>query len=44
MIVKNRYPIPLIRETLDALYNAKFYTKLDIIAAFNRLRMTEDKE
>jgi len=41
---KNRYPIPLIRETLDTLYKAKYYTKLNIIAAFNRLRMTAGEE
>lgn len=44
LTAKNRYPIPLIRETLDALCNAKYYTKLDIIAAFNRLRMAEGEE
>lgn len=42
--VKNRYPIPLIRETLDALCQAKFYTKLDIVAAFNRLRVAPGDE
>ncbi len=41
---RNRYPIPLIRETLDALCNAKYYTKMDIIAAFNKLRMAEGEE
>jgi len=39
--VKNQYPLPLIRETLNALYGAKFYTKLNIIAAFNRIRITK---
>ncbi|XP_044715208.1 reverse transcriptase (RNA-dependent DNA polymerase) domain-containing protein [Hirsutella rhossiliensis] len=39
--IKNRYPLPLIRETLDALCNAKVYTKLDIIAAFNKIRIAE---
>ena len=42
--VKNRYPLPLIRETPDALCNAKFYTKLDVIAAFNRIRVAEGHE
>jgi hypothetical protein len=42
--VKNRYPIPLIRETLTQLSRAKYYTKIDIIAAFNRLRITEGDE
>jgi hypothetical protein len=42
--VKNRYPLPLIRETLERLATAKFYTKLDIIAAFNRLRIAKGDE
>jgi transposase InsO family protein len=42
--VKNRYPIPLIQETLNRLSKAKFYTKLDIIAAFNRLRIAKGDE
>jgi hypothetical protein len=44
LTVKNRYPIPLIRETLDRLCRAKYYTKLDIIAAFNRLRIAKGDE
>jgi len=39
--IKNRYPLPLVRETLNALYSAKYFTKLNIIAAFNRIRITE---
>lgn len=42
--IKNRYPLPIVRETLDALCNAKVYTKLDIIAAFNKLRIAEGDE
>jgi len=38
--VKNRYPIPLIREILNRLIRAKYFTKFDIIAAFNKLRIT----
>jgi hypothetical protein len=41
---KNQYPLPLIRETLDRLAKAKYYTKLDIIAAFNRIRMAPGDE
>jgi len=44
MTVKNRYPLFLIRETLDRLAKAKYYIKLDIIAAFNKLRMTYEDE
>ncbi|KAH0358992.1 hypothetical protein KCU65_g10159, partial [Aureobasidium melanogenum] len=42
--VKNRYPLPLITETLARLSRAKKYTKLDIISAFNRLRIKEGDE
>jgi len=33
--IKNRYLLLLIREILDALYGAKYFTKLNVIAAFN---------
>ena len=42
--IKNRYPLPLVRETLDALCHSKYYTKLDIIAAYNKLRIAEGHE
>jgi hypothetical protein len=42
--IKNRYPLPLIRETLDALCRVKVYTKLDIIAAFNKLQIAKGHE
>ena len=42
--IKNRYSLPLIQETLSRLSSAKYYTKLDIIAAFNHIRITEGQE
>ena len=42
--IKNRYPTFLIRETLNILYKARYYSKIDIIAAFNKLRVAENKE
>ena len=42
--VKNRYPLPFIRETLEYITNAQFYTKLDVISAFNRVRIAEAHE
>ena len=42
--IKNRYLLLLIQETLDALCNAKFYIKLNIIAAFNKLCIAEGHE
>jgi len=44
MTVKNRYSLSLIRETLDRLTKIKYYIKLDIIAVFNKLRMTYEDE
>jgi hypothetical protein len=44
LTVKDRYPIPLIKETLERLSKAKFYTKLDIVAAFNNLRIRQGDE
>jgi hypothetical protein len=41
LTIKNRYPIPLLQETLNRLSKAKYYTKLDIIAAFNKLHITK---
>ena len=40
--VKNRFPIPLILETLGKLAGAVKYTKLDVIHAFNQIRMKKD--
>ena len=42
--VKNRFPIPLISKTLGKLAGAVRYTKLDVIHAFNRIRIKEDHE
>lgn len=41
---RNRYPIPLIDEVLARVQGCKYLTKLDIIAAFNKLRMHPDSE
>lgn len=41
---KNRYPIPLINETLGKLSSAVRFTKLDIIHAFNRIQMKKGYE
>ena len=39
---KDRYPLPLIDETLARLGNAKIFTKLDIRQAFHRIRIDAD--
>ena len=41
---RNRYPIPLIDEVLARIQGCKYMTRLDIIAAFNKLRMHPDSE
>lgn len=42
--LKDRYPLPLIDETLDRINAAKFFTKIDIRAAFHRIRMHPDSK
>ena len=39
--IKNWYPLPLIHETLDALCNTRYFTKLNVIAAFNWIQIAE---
>jgi hypothetical protein len=39
--IKNRYLLLLIYKTLNALYSAKYFTKLNIITAFNWIRIAE---
>jgi transposase InsO family protein len=41
---KDRYPLPLLDETLARISRAKVFTKLDIRQAFNRIRMSPDAE
>ena len=43
-IIKNCYPLPLIRETLLQLSKARYYTTLDIRAAYNLIRVAEGEE
>ena len=44
LTVKNQYPLPLIWETLNLMVLSVIFTKLDIIAAFNKLRIAEGEE
>lgn len=41
---KDRYPLPLINETLERVGKAKWFTKLDVIAAFHKIRITTGDE
>lgn len=41
---KDRYPLPLIYDTLRNIRDAKWFTKLDIIAAFHKIRIARGEE
>ena len=41
---KDRYPLPLIHETLRSLAKARWFTKVDVIAAFHKIRVKEGDE
>lgn len=41
---KDRYPLPLINETLERIGKAKWFTKLDVIAAFHKIRIAQGDE
>ena len=42
--IKNRYPLPLIGESLDRLGRARRFTQLDLTNAYYRMRICEDDE
>lgn len=44
LTVKNRYPLLLIRETLNRLSKTKWYNKLDFRQGYNQIRMAEGEE
>lgn len=37
--VKDRYPLPLTKETLNNLKGMKYFTKLNIVSAFNKCNL-----
>ncbi|KAI0992315.1 hypothetical protein K3495_g15871, partial [Podosphaera aphanis] len=41
---KDRYPLPLIKDTFRAISNASWFSKIDVSAAFHRLRVKEGDE
>jgi hypothetical protein len=44
IIVKNRYSFSFINETFDRIIDVKYFIKLDIIAAYNKLRIKKKNE
>ena len=41
---KDGYPLPLIKETLQEISQARWVSKVDVISAFHRLRLREGDE
>ena len=44
MTKRNRTPLPLIKEVIDRLHGAKFFSKMDIRWGFNNIRIKEGDE
>ena len=44
LTIKNRYPLPLIGESLDRLGRAKRFIQLDLTSAYHRMRIKEGDE
>jgi transposase InsO family protein len=44
LTIKNRYPLPLMKDMLNRLQGAKFFTKLDVRWGFNNVRIKEGDE
>ena len=44
MMIKNRYPLPLISELINKLTHAKIFSKMDIQWGYNNIRIKEGDE
>ena len=44
MMVKNKYPLPLISELMSQLRGARYFTKLDVCWGFNNVRIKPGDE
>ena len=44
LTIKNRYPLPLIGDSLDWLVGAKRFTQLDLTSAYQQMRIREGDE
>src|SRR5437660_764839 len=44
IIIRNRYPLPLMDELRDRVTDAKRFTKLDLMTAYNNIRIKKGDE
>ncbi len=44
IIIKNRYPLPLITEIMDRVTRAQYFSKIDLKDAYYRLRIKAGNE
>ena len=44
IMIKNKYPLPLIQELIDKVRGAKYFTKLNIWWGYNNVRIREGDE
>jgi hypothetical protein len=44
IISQNKYPFPLIKKTLKRLVKARYYTKMNVRAAFHKFRIKKENE
>ena len=44
IIIKDKMPLPLIREIIDKLKEAKYFNKLDLIWGYNNVQIKEEDE
>nr|XP_027102942.1 uncharacterized protein LOC113724214 [Coffea arabica] len=42
LIVKNKFPMPLIDELLDELHGSQYFTKIDLIAGYFQIRVRKE--
>jgi hypothetical protein len=44
MIVKNKYPLPIVDELLDELHGARWFSKLDMKSGYHQVRVAQGDE